>query len=124
MSKVDDVVLGRDPNPRIDEQNQMVEGKVKRIDAKGMYFTIKDWDNGKHEFGPAPWPMSRTEPDHSPGSMAGGAVVADHGSHDHGPHTHDDHDHHETKPVAGDRCLVVFLGGGVEAPWVIGWWPA
>lgn len=28
-----------------------------------------------------------------------------------------------TPPAAGDRCLVCFVGQGIETPWVIGWWP-
>ena len=27
-------------------------------------------------------------------------------------------------PVSGDRVLVLFLGAGVERPWVLGWWPS
>lgn len=111
MGKFEDVVLGHDPSPRVDEQNQMVEGKIKRITAQGIYFTIKDWDNSKHEFGPAPYTWSRH------------TTVTDTGSYAPVLHTHvvpipaDG-------PAAGDRCLVVFVGGGVEDPWVIGWWPA
>lgn len=27
-------------------------------------------------------------------------------------------------PVKGDRVLVLFLGAGVDRPWVLGWWPS
>lgn len=26
-------------------------------------------------------------------------------------------------PAAGDRCLVVFAGAGIDKPWVVGVWP-
>lgn len=122
MSKLEDVLLGprAKREPRQERPEGTVEGTVQSITADGMKFVLKWWDNGKHEFGPCPWPMSRIEPDHSPGVMAGPTAVGDHGSHDHGPHTHANHDHNETKPVKGDRCLVVFTANG---PWVIGWWP-
>jgi hypothetical protein len=79
--------------------NSFVEGECHSVTAEGMYFTIDGWDEGKYVFGPAPWPTSRV---------------------DLGP---DAHDHSETVPTAGDRVLVLFLGGGVERPWVLGWWP-
>lgn len=81
------------------DQNTFVEGSVVSITAAGLTFRVKEWDGGKHVFGPAPWPMSRVE-----------SASA--------------HDHAETKPSAGDRCLVLFLGSGISNPWVIGVWPA
>lgn len=85
------------------DQNTFVEGTVVAITAKGMTFRVKDWDGGKHVFGPAPWPMSRVE------SASDGDPS---------------HDHAETKPAAGWRCLILFLGEGISNPWVIGVWPA
>ncbi len=29
-----------------------------------------------------------------------------------------------TAPSSGARALVLFLGGGIENPWVLGWWPS
>lgn len=81
------------------EANSYVEGQVFDVTPAGMRFTVKDWDDGKHAFGPAPWPMSRVE-------------VAS------------QHDHAETVPTRGTRCLVLFLGGGIDRPWIIGVWPA
>lgn len=79
-------------------QDSFVEGLCRSVDSGGMYFTIPSWDSGMHVFGPAPWPMSRIE-------LASG------------------HDHPETVPQNGARVLVLFLGGGVDRPWVLGWWP-
>lgn len=75
-----------------------VEAEVFDVVPAGMRFTIPDWDGGKHVFGPAPWPMSRVE-------------------------TAQLHDHSETVPAKGSRVLVLFLGDGVDRPWVIGVWP-
>lgn len=85
--------------------NQFVEAQLHSVTAAGLKFTIKDWDGGKHVFGPAPWTMSRVEP--APQDYAGGT-----------------HDHLETAPTAGARLLVLFLGEGVDRPWVLGWWPS
>jgi hypothetical protein len=127
MGKMEDAILGRDHNPRVEEQNQMVEGKIKRITAQGIYFTLKDWDNGKHEFGPAPytWPALTVTSNTNALSDNGTLVIG--GTPE--PHTHTSPHTHQVpipvnQPVGGDRCLVVFVGGGVEDPWVIGWWPA
>lgn len=81
------------------ESNSYVEAQVHDVTPAGLRFTVKDWDQGKHVFGPAPWPMSRVEP----ASL---------------------HDHPETVPTKGMRALVLFLGDGIDRPWVIGVWPA
>lgn len=70
------------------ESPSIVEAQVHDVTAAGMRFTIRDWDNGKHVFGPAPWPMT------------------------------------QTIPTKGARALVVFVGGGIDRPWVLGWWAA
>lgn len=85
------------------EANTFVEGSVVAVTAAGMTFRVKEWDGGKHVFGPAPWPMARVQPTND-GSGA--------------------HDHAETVPTAGWRCLVLFLGEGISRPWVMGVWPA
>lgn len=94
----------------------MVEGVVDAVTAAGMTFTVPGWDGGRHLFGPAPWPVSRVEPtDHGhrvSHTMGGGDAATMR------------HDHVETVPARGARCLVLFLGAGVEKPWVLGWWPA
>lgn len=91
----------RDPRASASPESPdvFVEGSIVAVTAAGMTFRVKDWDGGKHVFGPAPWPMSRVE------SASG-------------------HDHLETTPSAGARCLVLFLGSGIGNPWVIGVWPA
>lgn len=97
------------PRARAEQQNMMAEGRVLDITAAGMRFTVPDWDGGKHVFGPAPWPMSRVEPvDHT--HPLGGSSAS--------------HDHPETVPARGARALVLFLGEGIERPWVLNWWPA
>lgn len=90
--------------PQQTSSGHYVEGEAYDVGVKGMRFTVRDWDGGKHVFGPAPWPMSRVQP----------VTLA-------GPVTHD---HLETNPVKGDRVLVLFLGSGVDQPWILGWWPA
>lgn len=122
-TSLEQAILGHDSEPTPHEAGSVVEGVVRAVTAEGLTFTVPTWDDGKFVFGPAPWPMSRIEPDHSPAVLAGPTAVGDHGMHDHGPHVHANHDHGETKPVKGDRCLVVFVGGGVENPWVVAWWP-
>lgn len=84
---------------RSQNQDTFVEGSVVAATPNGVTFRVKNWDDGRHLFGPAPWPLSRVE-------SAGG------------------HDHVETPPLAGWRCLVLFLGEGISNPWVIGVWPA
>lgn len=75
------------------------EGRITRVTAQGAFFTMQDYDGGKHEFGPAPWSKVVT--------TSAGAE----------PHLHT-----AVAPGAGVRCLVVFVGAGVARPWVIGWW--
>lgn len=123
MGALERVILGTSEEPEPDTSARVVEGVVRSVNADGLKFTVPDWDDGKYVFGPAPWPKSRTEPNHSPGVMAGATAVGDHGAHDHGPHVHADHDHVETVPSKGDRCLVVFVGDGIENPWVVQTWP-
>ncbi len=93
---VDDAVLPyRLPRSAATQANTFVEGVVFDVAPAGMRFTIPEWDNGRHVFGPAPWPASRVEP-------------ADH--------------HAEATPRRGARALVLFLGEGIERPWILGWW--
>lgn len=73
--------------------DRFVEARASSVSEAGLYFTIPEWDGGRHAFGPAPWVASRVE---------GGT-----------PST----------PASGDRILVLFLGGDVAHPWVLGWWP-
>lgn len=75
------------------------------IVAGGMKFTVPEWDGGTYVFGPAPWPRSLVEPTTAPG---------DPGS----------HDHEGSNPTPGDRCAVLFIGSGIDNPWVVGFWPA
>lgn len=156
--KVESVLLGRRPNVKpTPGAATFIEGVVDSVTAEGMFFTIPGWDNGKHIFGPCPWPMSRVEPT-SLIVTVGSGTEPDHAAHGHGTHTHTNpeggntgassvpttslthaghthpgsaspasHDHAETVPVNGDRCLVLFPAGdngGVQGPWVIGWWPS
>jgi len=93
-----DLFAGRSTRRTQPSSPQIVEGLIKSVTADGAYFTVPTWDNGKHVFGPAPWPKSAVEVTSA-------------------------HDHEATTPPAGSRCLVVFAGTGIESPWVIGWWP-
>ena len=96
------VILGGQARKQSAEDlDQFAEGVVKKVTPDGAVFTIPDWDDGKHLFGPAPWPMSRVEP-----ADVGGTL----------------HDHTATEPPAGSRCLVLFVGAGVDRPWILGWW--
>lgn len=82
-----------------------VEGKVKAVTAAGVTFTVADYDGGKHVFGPAPWHRG-----------AAAATDAD------GPGGEAAHVHTAAPPPVGARCLVVFVGTGVERPWVVAWY--
>ncbi len=94
---MDDAMLPyRLPQPKV-QANTFVEGSLFDVTPDGARFTVPSWDGGKHVFGPAPWPLSRVEPT--------GA-----------------HDHEASVPPRGARVLVLFLGAGVERPWVLGWW--
>lgn len=83
--------------------NGFIEGEVHSVGPAGMKFTVKAWDAGKHVFGPAPWP---------------GHVTAL------GEPGLEEHTHDPAVPTPGARVLVLFLGEGIERPWVLGWWPA
>lgn len=98
------VLAGPEFGPPPRTEVTAVEGVVHSITASGMRFTVPDWDGGTHVFGPAPWPRSLIEP----------TSVGDHGV----------HDHEGSPPVTGDRCAVIFIGNGIDNPWVIGFWPA
>ena len=83
-----------------------VEGVVKAYSAAlGVSFTVPDWDGGTHVFGPAPWHRGAAAPTDADG---GGTE---------GPHVHA-----AAAPVPGQRCLVVFVGSGIERPWVVAWY--
>lgn len=104
MSGLEDVVLGRQSGRSSEEESDtFAEGRVKAVFDDGVVFTIEDWDDGSHEFGPAPWARPTVQP----------TASGDHG----------DHTHAVEGPVPGDRCLVLFVGSGVDTPWVLGWWP-
>lgn len=45
----------RTPGPPPSPAMMPVQGTVHHVTAAGVYFTIPDWDGGKHVFGPAPW---------------------------------------------------------------------
>lgn len=106
-------VIGSDSSS---QKNTFVEGVVYDVTAEGMRFTVPSWDNGKHVFGPAPWPVTRMEP-----SAHVHSVTLDTGSVETSSTTHS---HGESVPNRGARALVLFLGGGIENPWVVGWWAA
>lgn len=75
------------------------EGKITHADPAGAYFKLNGFDD-KHEFGPAPYTRVMY-------------------------HAHDElgtHDHDTEPPGAGQTCLVVFAGPGIERPWVLAWW--
>lgn len=102
MDPVAQVILGAPPRRgRVVTPPSVVEGRIKGVSPAGAMFTIPSWDGGKHEFGPAPWPISAVEP--------GGGEA---------------HDHTGTPPPAGARALVVFVGDGIGNPWIVGWWPS
>jgi hypothetical protein len=104
-SKLERVVFGDTPDPSGEPSpvdSVFVEGVVKSVSAAGMKFTLPDLDDGKFEYGPAPYPRLVTLT----------TTTTDLHTHDVLPAGN--------QPVKGDRCLAVFTGGG---PWVIGWWP-
>lgn len=78
------------------------EGRVVDVGPAGIRFTIGDLDQHRTVFGPAPWN------EHDTGPASAGAA----------------HVHTARQPVAGDRCLAVFVGNGIDRPWILAWWPA
>lgn len=83
-----------------------MEGTVLRVTAAGAYFRLNDGDMEHLEFGPAKWNRARVDPN----------------THTHGGGGEDTHGHTPTEPAAGALCLVVFVGPGVERPWLLAWW--
>lgn len=110
----------RVPGASAVQQNTFVEGEVWDVTAAGLTFTVREWDGGRHKFGPAPWPVSRVEPADHTHSVSVSDTYSGGGS---GTAETTQHDHVETEPRRGNRCLVLFVGAGVERPWVLGWWP-
>ena len=88
------------------QTDTFAEGQVFDVSSAGMRFTVREWDGGRHIFGPAPWPRAQVE-----------AV-----SHSHPDGAAVSHIHSETVPARGARVLVLFRGHGVENPWVVGVW--
>jgi hypothetical protein len=82
-----------------------VEGKVKAVTAAGVTFTVADYDGGTHVFGPAPWHRGAAAATDADG--VGGEAA---------------HVHAAAPPAVGARCLVVFVGTGIERPWVVAWY--
>lgn len=106
MTSVHDLLYpdrAHDPNRQFDGPQ---EGIVKSVGPKGVKFVLPDFDD-QLLFGPAPYPRYGIEPA---------------GAHNHGGGGVDDHDHEWTDPPVGARCLVVFVGAGIDRPWLVGWW--
>lgn len=108
-----EVILGRQGGANSDEDvDQFAEGVVEKVTPEGMFFTIPEWDDGTHLFGPAPWPRAQVEP----------TDLGTHGHSNAGSTSLGSHDHVATEPSKGARCVVLFLGAGVDRPWVLGVW--
>lgn len=84
-----------------------VEGKVKAVLPAGVTFTVEAYDGGTHEFGPAPWHRGAAAATDADGPAVGSEP----------PHVHA-----AAPPAVGARCLVIFVGSGIEQPWVVAWW--
>lgn len=96
------VILGVDTRPRgNDAGGRIVEGIVKSVSSRGVIFVVPDFDKGIFEYGPAPYTRALVEP--------GGS---------------ESHVHSPSIPGTGHRCLVLFVGTGIDRPWVVSWWPA
>lgn len=81
------------------------EGTITRTTAEGVFFVLPGYSPGL-EFGPAKWTRSAIEPN----------------VHSHPDAGTSEHDHEATFPPAGATCLVLFVGPGIQRPWVVGWW--
>lgn len=91
--------------PDTHRTGSVFEGVIHSVDPKGAYFTVPDWDDGKHKFGPCPWPRT----------LLATSAVGDHGT----------HDHEGDAPTVGARCLVQsYYKRGEELFWIVGWWPS
>lgn len=99
MSGLEDI-FGLPSQPR-QQVSGAQEGTITRhAPDGGVFFKIPTY-SPTLEFGPAKWVRSQVEP-------------ASHGD--------GTHDHTETLPPVGAVCLVIFVGPGVQRPWVVGWW--
>lgn len=83
-----------------DLNQTFVEGKILKVTNKGLFFTLAG-DEHKHSYGPVPWPNLAT------GAQTAGTA----------------HTHPIANPTVGHRCLVVFMGTGIDTAWCIGVWP-
>jgi hypothetical protein len=102
------------------------EGTVIRVVPGGVIFTIKDWDDGVHEFGPAKWdhgPVPTGEVRDAEGVvMPSKRVVVK-------LDTFGNIDNIvieeavSAAPPIGSSCLVVFVGTGIDKPWIVAWTP-
>lgn len=90
------VMAGHRSVPTAPQAPGFLEGRIKSADNTGAYFTLPDFDGGKYLFGPAPWPNVKT--------IVGGITYP------------------QIPPPVGARCLVAFVGSGIDRPWVLGWW--
>lgn len=106
MGTVFDELFGRESLARDPVTVPPQEGQVTRVTGDGVYFVVGDWDGGRYEFGPAKWARGNDVELTAGGS--GDDAFAAH--------------RHERVPQPGQLCLVVFVGPGIERPWIVGWW--
>lgn len=76
-------------------QDSPQQATVLSVSTKGVVFVL-DATPG-HSYGPAPWCLGSAA---TPAAAIAAGFV----------------------PLAGDRCLVLFTGLGLAAPWVAAWW--
>lgn len=103
-------VIGGRPVQSTDAAVTPQIGRIRSVDARGVIFTLPDYDGGRHTFGPAPWNRGGAA-----STPTGAAGTTD-------PHTHPAHVHVAEPPPVEAECLVVFVGSGVERPVVVAWW--
>lgn len=80
------------------------EGLVHHVDSSGVYFTLPSWSDSD-VFGPARWHAATTV------DVSGGS----------GEPAFAAHHHDIAAPAVGQLCVVVFVGAGVNRPWIVAW---
>lgn len=103
MDLIGSLIPGYQPPVR-QEYTTLVEGRVLTTPTavtQGLYFTIRQFDDEAHRWGPAPW-MPRVEPIVEPDGLLVCRILM---------------------PTVGARVLIGFVGDDGSSPWVVAWWP-
>lgn len=57
MGAIEDVIMGVRQQTSPEAESPFSEGVIRTIEDDGVTFTMPAWDEGRHVFGPAPYPL-------------------------------------------------------------------